>query len=145
MNVPTIHATTCPQTSELGDKARRWAIVYSTCGRAYLGRIVGAEDVGAILTLEDPFDYASAREVFRGDDGPRMRVMRQVFPCEHFDLDSILVGASVIVALCKLSPKALELLRADLIPAWEGREALRKMGGRLTIASAGTKIEAPST
>lgn len=139
--VPIIRPTSCPSAAELGDKSKRWSIVRCVDGRSYFGRLVGAHETG-IVELADPFDYTSGRKVEAGEAGPIMRMVRQFFPCEHFDIDSILVNVASIIAVCKLSPKAVDSLREELAPAWDGRDHLRKVGGRLEIAGASTTIEA---
>lgn len=140
MNIPTIQPTTCPSESELANPANRWAIVFSHGGRGFIGRLVDGEDSG-VVRLADPFDYASARKVTRGENGePRIGMDRQVLPAEHFDVDELLVHADVVIVFASLSPKALEMMRGFLVPAWEGRAYMRKMGGRIQIASS---IEAP--
>lgn len=133
MNVPTIKPTTCPSESELADPEKRWSIVFTHGGRGYLGRVSPVDNVG-FVSVVDPFDYASARELTKGDRGePRIGMQRQIFPAEHFDVDEILVHADVIIALSKLSPKAIEALRGFLIPAWEGRAFMREKGGRVQV------------
>lgn len=138
MNLPIIRATTCPSEAELSATENAWAIVRSTSGRAYVGRVEGYTlNAGDRLTIHDPFDYFSKREL-AGDpakpDSLRLGMMRQVYPVEHWDVASISVAGADVVWLSMLSPKALEALRVDLVGAWEGRAHLRKHGGRLQIA-----------
>lgn len=144
LHIPTITGTTCPTTDALRAPENRWAIVYSSGGRGYVGRLVDGDDSGSVK-LADPFDYASARKLVRGDDGrARVAIERMLFPVEHFDVDEIIVVVDAIVPLSKVSPKQVDSLRADLIAAWEGREHLRKHGGRVDIAGANTRIEPAS-
>lgn len=134
LHIPTIRPTTCPTSSELADKTKRWAIVYSVGGRGFLGRLIDAEEPG-IVRVADVFDYASSRVLVKGERGePRVKLVREIFPCEHADVDELLVTADVIIPLTKISARLLESLREDLISAWEGREHLRKIGGRVVIA-----------
>jgi hypothetical protein len=93
--------------------------------------------------IDDPFDYYSKRELAGDPKSPRLGMQRQIFPVEHFDIDEIVVQVAEILAFSRLSPRALESIRDALIPAWEGREHLRKHGGRLELVGASTKIEAP--
>lgn len=135
MNIPTIRPTSCPTSSELADKSKQWAIVYSTSGRGYLGRLVDATEPG-IVKLADVFDYASGRRLVKGERGePRVQIDRAIFPCEHTDVDELLVSADVIIPLSRVAPRLLESLREEMIGAWEGREHLRKIGGRVAVVS----------
>lgn len=136
MNIPTIRPTSTPSSSELGDKENRWSIVYTAGGRGYLGRVVDVADgaTPGIICITDVFDYASARQLVKGERGePRVQMVRQIFPCEHSDVSELLVNADVIIPLAKMAPRLLESFRESLIPAWEGREHLRKKGGRLHV------------
>ena len=138
--IPIIRPTSCPSVAELGDKANAWAIVDAVNGRRFLARVVDDGDPDGVI-LRDPFDFFSKRELAGDPKAPRVGMARQIFPVEHTDADEILVRIAVVLPLCKLSPKSLESIRGDLISAWEGREHLRKHGGRLEIAGAETRIE----
>jgi len=147
--VPIIRATSCPSTEAL---ARDWSIVilqrypapHGGVTLAYLGRIANEEPgPTGLVKLEDPFEYESAVEISGTREEPRVGRNRRVWCVEGLDVDAIAVTPAIIIPLSKLSPKALDMIREHLIPAWEGREHLRKVGGRVAIASSSTRIEAP--
>ena len=146
--VPIIRATSCPSTEAL---ARDWSIVivqrfpapHGGVTLAYLGRLTEDGPVAGLVKLEDPFEYESAVEISGTREEPRVGRSRRVWCVEGLDVDAIAIVPSTVIPMSKLSPKALDMIREHLIPAWEGREHLRKVGGRVAIASSSTRIEAP--
>ncbi len=146
MTLHVIRPTSCPSSEEL---SRSWSLVVAsrfpnglgTATVGYLGRIVDDGELDGLITLADPFDYVDEIKLQGNPKAPQIGWERRIFPFCGLDVARVRVTAREILPLSELSPVQLDSLRERLIAAWDGRDELRKKGGRVTVASAGTLVQ----
>lgn len=146
MIVPIIRATSCPSIEALHEAfsvfvTARFATEAGPATIGYIGRTyLAVSDLPAHFEIFDPFDYQCVPSIVRAGGAARMAHAYTIKPVDGTDIDRIYIAPIAILPLRCMGPRIIEEIRKDLINAWDGRDHLRKAGGRVAVADADTKI-----